>query len=141
MRRTLDKTVAITLALQERELTTHQIAREFGLSSGSAAAMVGALRRDKRIHRAGWAKDAAGRLFVPTYRWGEGDDAPRPGRSRSPAQHMRLLRAQRKAGAKLDEAMTTLARVALSENPDLMAAAATVAEVVKTLKTVILEEK
>lgn len=52
------------------------------------------------VHIAGWGEDRRGRKFVPLFQWGAGNDVPRPGQSRTAAERMRALRADRKIGLK-----------------------------------------
>lgn len=50
-----------------------------------------------------WAPDKNGRLFVPVFSWGVGEDKPRPGRTLTSAERMRELRARRKQEAQAAE--------------------------------------
>lgn len=72
-----------------------------GLCKGGVAHWIKTLREmdPKPVHIAGWAPDARGRLFVALWAWGPGEDAPRPGQSRTNAERMAALRKARKGGA------------------------------------------
>ncbi len=51
---------------------------------------------------ADWAPDKNGRLFVPMFEWGVGEDLPRPGRVLTPAEQMRKVRERRAAALPLN---------------------------------------
>lgn len=48
------------------------------------------------VRVAGWQKDASGRLFIPRWLFGPGQDVPRPGAKRSAAERMQALRLERR---------------------------------------------
>lgn len=49
-----------------------------------------------KVHVSGYAEDARGRAFVEVFSFGPGENVPRPGQRRTPAERMRALRARRK---------------------------------------------
>ena len=49
-------------------------------------------RSKDNIHVAGWAKDVRGRVIVPRFAWGNGEDTPRTGLCQSDAQRARAYR-------------------------------------------------
>lgn len=69
-----------------------------GLSVDAVAHWVRTLRKlePAPLHIAAWAPDSRGRVFVALWTWGPGQDEPRPGQSRTPAERMAALRTRRK---------------------------------------------
>lgn len=69
-----------------------QLAEAVGVTLRVAASW----RRKQKAFVEGWTFDSRGRLFVPCWRMGAGENAPRPGPQISSAERMARLRAERK---------------------------------------------
>lgn len=81
-------------AMKRRPLTYDTLAQISGLSKVSVQRWMKAER--KNVHVADYQDDIRGRRFVPMFRWGPGNDAPRPGPRRTPAERMADVRARRR---------------------------------------------
>lgn len=80
--------------LTERPMTYDQMVELTGLSKVSVARWVKGRRAAGRVFIEGYGPDKNERLFCPLFRWGNLQDAARPGYSISPAERMRQHRAQ-----------------------------------------------
>lgn len=65
-----------------------------GLSKPALMRWVKQMREVNLVHIEGYGPDINGRLFIPLFRWGNGEDAPRPGQARTPAARMADYRAR-----------------------------------------------
>ena len=91
--------VATTLAMQQAmtasACTYDELARVSGLGERAVRRWVASLQDAGGAHIETWVLNAAGRVVVPAFRFGAGDDTPKPGPQRTPAQRMAALRASR----------------------------------------------
>lgn len=91
--------IAAMLALQaelaKRPCTYADLRAVSGLGRDAVFRWVKRMRAVRAMHLCGWSLDARGRQFVPMFKLGAGDDAPRPGQRRTPAERMAALRAAR----------------------------------------------
>jgi hypothetical protein len=93
--------IATSLAMQQAmtrsACTFDQLARVSDLGERAVRRWVAALHEAGGAHIERWVLNAAGRVVVPAFRFGAGEDAPRPGPARTPAERMAALRAKRAA--------------------------------------------
>lgn len=82
----------------KQPMSFDQMAELAGLSKQSVQRWVRAIRAAKLMYIAAYGPDVNGRLFVPLFAWGKGDDVERPGQVRTAAERMR---AKRSADAEL----------------------------------------
>lgn len=106
-RNTPETALRMQTALMASAHTYDDLVAISGLAKAAVQHWVKRLRGVRAIHIEGWEKDVRGRLFVPRFRWGDSDDAPRTGR-KSSAERMRDYRARKKhaaesAGASLED--------------------------------------
>ena len=91
--------VATTLAMQQamttKACTYDELARVSGLGERAVRRWVASLQEAGGAYVGAWVLNRAGRVVVPAFRFGVGQDAPRPGPQRTPAQRMAALRASR----------------------------------------------
>ena len=88
-------------ALQAEPQSYDDLCHISGLNKPAVARWIKSLRPDtgeRHVHIADYGPDRNGRLFVPLFAWGNEEDAERPGDSRTDAERMRKLRADRKLG-------------------------------------------
>ena len=96
-RTSVKQAIALRDMLSKTPMTYEQLVAATGMSQPRVAYW----RKSNadNIYVAAWAPDKRGRLFNPVWAWGDGEDAPRPGRSQTSAERMRELRARRKLEA------------------------------------------
>ena len=103
---TIKKSLALRDLLMSKPMTYEQLCEEGGLTPQRAAYWRKTNAEFIRI--AGWAPDKNGRLFVPVFFWGPGEDVPRPGRALTSAERMRALRQRRRLAAQNAQAETVV---------------------------------
>lgn len=96
---TISETLAMTEALKEQGYTDEGLGEAFGMSAIQAGRWRRKLAEETgKVYVESFAPDARGRLFVPVWRFGEGENAERPGDSITPQERMAKLREDRKKG-------------------------------------------
>lgn len=94
------RVAAMRGALEQEPRTYGELAQIADLNQSAVSRWVRRMHDEQKLHLASWAKDKSGRLFVPMFAWGRGNDAPRPGLRISPARRMFEHRLRKKAALK-----------------------------------------
>lgn len=87
--------------LKCQEMTSRELAAGMAWSHKHTLYFIRQLRADRMIHIDDWVNDHGGRPIVPLFRWGKGEDAPRPGRK--PQVYQKRPRRDRLAWVKTEE--------------------------------------
>lgn len=90
-------------ALLVNDCTFDDLTHISGLSKPAVQRWVKSVRSlaPRPIFIGGWGHDVRNREFVPKFRWGYGEDAPRPGTLKdNTAERMRNMRARKKVAKK-----------------------------------------
>ena len=85
-RNNMTRSLAMQRAMTVRAQTYDELADLSGLGKRPVGKWVQGLRDAGAAHVEAWMPDRAGRLFVAAWRYGPGEDAPRPGPARTGAQ-------------------------------------------------------
>lgn len=93
-----ERSAKMVQALLKAPQTYVQLEAVSGLSKAAVATWVRAMRATDAMHVAGWTTDCRGRLFVPRFKLGAGEDAQRPGRAKHVNERMADYRARVKKG-------------------------------------------
>jgi hypothetical protein len=98
---TISETLAMTEALKKRGYTDAELGVAFGMSSATAGRWRRKLAEETgTVYVEDFGPDARGRLFVPVWRFGNGQNVERPGDAITPQERMAKLREDRKKGLK-----------------------------------------
>lgn len=98
------KKAQMAVALGEKPMTYAELVEFSGMTLQTVGRWVRKMRVCGLIHVESWAEDRNGRLFVPRFRWSAVPDTPdvaRPGDSRTAAERMAAMRAERKIAKEL----------------------------------------
>lgn len=97
----ISETLAMTEALKKRGYSDVDLGAAFDMTGTQAGRWRRKLAEETgMVYVEGWLPDARGRLFVPVWRFGKGENAERPGPSMTMQERMVKLREDRKKGLK-----------------------------------------
>lgn len=87
--------------LKLQEMTSRELAAGMSWCLQHTLYFLRGLHADQMIHIDDWVNDKHGRPITPLWRWGKGEDAPRPGRK--PQVYQKRPRRDRMAWVKKEE--------------------------------------